>query len=161
MITKNEENEVNEKLAKEENNKTYISDDGYFIFKLNTVKYIKKVRYINGTLTVPDITIRKRKIKGELKGSIIVFKDGIFSLKNSLNNILFLSILLSVMYYFFFTFKRQSKLLNYTAQYGRFFMMICFGAFFGSTVMARMALLVERFQFLINTWVPTLMSLWR
>jgi hypothetical protein len=31
-------------------------------------------------------------------------------------------------------------------------MMCCFGAFFGSTIMARMALLVERLEFLINEW---------
>ncbi len=31
-------------------------------------------------------------------------------------------------------------------------MMVSFGAFFGSTVMARMALLVERLQFLIDDW---------
>ena len=30
--------------------------------------------------------------------------------------------------------------------------MVCFGAFFGSTVMARMALLVERLQFLLIDW---------
>ncbi len=30
--------------------------------------------------------------------------------------------------------------------------MVCFGAFFGSTVMARMALLVERVGFLLIDW---------
>ena len=34
--------------------------------------------------------------------------------------------------------------------------MICFGAFFGSTVMARLALLVERVQFIITDWVAAL-----
>jgi hypothetical protein len=37
-------------------------------------------------------------------------------------------------------------------------MMIVFGAFFGSTVMARMALLVERVQFLLQDWVAALTS---
>jgi hypothetical protein len=31
--------------------------------------------------------------------------------------------------------------------------MVCFGAFFGSTVMARLALLVERVQFIVRDWV--------
>lgn len=35
---------------------------------------------------------------------------------------------------------------------GRWLMMGCFGAFFGSTIMARMAILVERLEFLINKW---------
>lgn len=34
--------------------------------------------------------------------------------------------------------------------FGRYSMMVCFGAFFGSTIMARMALLVERVQFLVG-----------
>lgn len=75
------------------------------------------------------------------------------------NHVLFITILLSVMYYFFFTFRRESRTLNRAALTGRFFMMVCFGAFFGSTVMARMALLVERLQFLLNTWAPTLKGL--
>jgi hypothetical protein len=33
-------------------------------------------------------------------------------------------------------------------------LMGCFGAFFGSTIMARMALLVERLDFLIHDWFP-------
>jgi hypothetical protein len=31
--------------------------------------------------------------------------------------------------------------------------MVCFGAFFGSTVMARLALLVERVQFIVRDWI--------
>ena len=32
-------------------------------------------------------------------------------------------------------------------------MMICFGAFFGSTIMARLSLLVERLGFLMTDWI--------
>jgi hypothetical protein len=32
--------------------------------------------------------------------------------------------------------------------------MVCFGAFFGSTIMARLALLIERLQFLVSSWYP-------
>ena len=35
-------------------------------------------------------------------------------------------------------------------------MMVCFGAFFGSTMMARMALLVERLDFLASDWVSAI-----
>jgi len=34
--------------------------------------------------------------------------------------------------------------------------MVCFGAFFGSTVMARLALLVERVQFIAEDWVSAI-----
>lgn len=68
------EKEFNEKLSEEENSKTFISDDGLFIFKLKEVELIDEVKFINGLLIVPDIKTKKGKIiKGELYGSIIVF----------------------------------------------------------------------------------------
>ncbi len=90
---------------------------------------------------------------------LVVFEAGQIDWMTSFNHTLFIVILFSVMYYFFFTFRRESRILTKTAYVGRFFMMVCFGAFFGSTVMARMALLVERLQFLLNTWAPTITSL--
>jgi hypothetical protein len=78
-------------------------------------------------------------------------------LQSSFDNIIFSVVLISVMSYFFFTFKRSrgGELLSGT---GKWMMMICFGAFFGSTIMARMALLVERLEFLINKWLPLFFS---
>jgi hypothetical protein len=73
-------------------------------------------------------------------------------------SVLFLSILVATLYYFFFTVERHGKIGRFTATYARSWMMICFGAFFGSTVTARLALLVERLQFLTQTWFPTIKS---
>lgn len=68
--------EIHNKLSEEENNRTFLSDDGNFIFKLDNVEYVDDVQYINGTLIVPDLILKnKRRVKGELKGSIIVFSD--------------------------------------------------------------------------------------
>lgn len=85
--------------------------------------------------------------------------DGI----TSLNNTIFVMILMSVMAYFFFTFggrrnnggvgadvRSGARLRGALTSFGRYSMMVCFGAFFGSTIMARMALLVERVQFLVG-----------
>lgn len=77
----------------------------------------------------------------------------------SLQNCVFVFTLLSVMYYFFFSFKREGVLSKGFATSGRWLMMVCFGAFFGSTVMARMALLVERIQFLMIDWRQTVVGL--
>jgi hypothetical protein len=75
------------------------------------------------------------------------------------SNIVFVITLLSVMSYFFFTFRRgEGRLVQRTSSLGRWMMMGCFGAFFGATIMARMALLVERLEFLINRWWPTIMA---
>lgn len=71
----------------------------------------------------------------------------------SLENIFFLLTLLSAMSYFFFTTRRRAgSLAEKFSTSGRWLLMGCFGAYFGSTIMARMALLVERVDFLFNKW---------
>jgi 4-hydroxybenzoate polyprenyltransferase len=79
----------------------------------------------------------------------------------SLSNIIFIITLVCSMSYFFFTFKRtENGLVEKTAATGRYLMMCCFGAFFGATIMARMALLVERLDFLLIQFVPSISKLW-
>lgn len=88
--------------------------------------------------------------------ALLVFSEGGFDLGSSFNNLLFVVTLLSVMYYFFFSFRSaESRVLTTVSHGGRWLMMLCFGAYFGSTVMARMALLVERLEFLITDWYQT------
>jgi hypothetical protein len=71
------------------------------------------------------------------------------------NNLVFLTAFVTTMTYFFFTFRRRpGGKVEKAGFVGRYMMMICFGAYFGSTIMARMALLVERLEFLINRWWP-------
>jgi hypothetical protein len=81
-------------------------------------------------------------------------KGGHFLWWASLENCIFVFTLLAVMLYFFFSYKWTSatRVSRGIAHGGRLLLMVCFGAFFGSTVMARMALLVERFQFLLGDW---------
>jgi len=87
------------------------------------------------------------------------------STNQTMSNIVFVTTLLCALSYFFFTFKRTdvrdgqvslvSNVLTWCSGLGRWLMMGCFGAFFGSTIMARMALLIERLEFLLKTWIPT------
>jgi hypothetical protein len=78
-------------------------------------------------------------------------------LVTNLSNVVFIFVLVSVMSYFFFTFKRRpGGAAEMSAATGRWMMMGCFGAFFGATIMARMALLVERLEFLIYEWLPSI-----
>ena len=80
----------------------------------------------------------------------------------NINNLVFLFVLFSVLSYFFFTFRRKpGGLVEKSSYLGRWMMMGCFGAFFGATIMARMALLVERLEFMINDWWPALKLLWQ
>jgi len=83
---------------------------------------------------------------------LIVVKEGVLQIGSSINNIVFIFTLFSVMYYFFFSIKGKRPVFERVSKAGRLLMMVCFGAFFGSTIMARMALLVERIQFLLDPW---------
>ncbi len=71
-----------------------------------------------------------------------------------LNNVLATVILLTVMAYFFFSFEHRSAIRRVPANMGRWFLMFAFGAMFGSTVMARMSLLIGRIDFLLSDWWP-------
>ena len=106
------------------------------------------------TEMVPQIT-------KSFKPLVVFFAEtGAIDWSTSIRNSIFVFTLLSVMYYFFFSFKVTSVGVLHKISYsGRWLMMICFGAFFGSTVMARMALLVERLQFLTGDWFTALGSL--
>lgn len=77
----------------------------------------------------------------------------------NIGNVVFIFTLITALSYFFFTFQRRpGGVIERSAAAGRLMMMGCFGAFFGSTIMARMALLVERLEFLINQWWPALVG---
>lgn len=93
----------------------------------------------------------------------VVFRaeDGVAVLAwaETLSNLVFLSTLLVVMYYFFFSLRGRTQTFERVSTVGRWLMMVCFGAYFGSTVMARMALLVERLQFLLQDWRVALFAL--
>jgi len=75
----------------------------------------------------------------------------------SMSNLVFTVTLLLSLSYFFFTAKRRpGGAVERSAVAGRWLMMGCFGCFFGGTIMARMALLVERLDFLLNRWVSVI-----
>jgi hypothetical protein len=69
---------------------------------------------------------------------------------DAINNILFLVVLLCVMSYFFFSFEQKHPVIKGSAKLGRWLMMFSFGAIFGLTIMARLALLIDRMASLMN-----------
>ncbi len=93
------------------------------------------------------------QIFGSFKPLVVLSEAGGFEIVESLNNIIFVATLLLVLNYFFFTFGREGSVQGKAAPLGRPLLMVCFGAFFGSTVMARLALLVERVQFISDDWL--------
>ena len=73
-----------------------------------------------------------------------------------LNNLVFMITLVCVLTYFFFAFKQDRALVRQPAKVGRWLLMIAFGATFGSTVMARFSLFIDRMQFLLGEWLHLL-----
>lgn len=62
----------------------------------------------------------------------------------ALNNLIFTITILSAMTYFFYSFETKSRFMMFTNKLGRWMLMIGFGAIFGSTVMARFSLVIDR-----------------
>lgn len=75
---------------------------------------------------------------------------------DAINNLIFLIVLVCVMSYFFFSFEQKHVALRGSAKLGRWLMMFAFGAIFGSTMMARLALLIDRMYYLTNDFATAL-----
>ena len=73
---------------------------------------------------------------------------------DALNNLIFMFILVCVLSYFFFSFELKHPVLKTSSKWGRWMLMFTFGAIFGSTIMARLALLIDRMDFLLNDFGP-------
>jgi hypothetical protein len=76
----------------------------------------------------------------------------------SLNAIIVLLGVLSVLIYFFFSVKHEG-LTGYASRLGTAYLMIYFGAAFGYTVMGRVSLLIGRMRFLILDWIGAYIGL--
>ena len=73
---------------------------------------------------------------------------------DAINNVIFMVIVVCVLSYFFFSFEQKNPVIKTSAKLGRWMMMFTFGAIFGATIMARLALLIDRMDFLINDFGP-------
>jgi len=106
-------------------------------------------------LNAPQITDSFRPLIARADGTPLVGgSTQNLSLWMSLNNIIFVGTIVCVMVYFLFAFEQKSATMRATAKTGRWLLMISFGAFFGNTVMTRMAVFLERVQFLMVDWRP-------
>ena len=89
-----------------------------------------------------------QQVQGTLKPLVTVGDSGLaFTLAN-LNALLILIGVVSVLFYFFFSIE-HTGVGRRVARVGVYFLMVSFGAAFGYTVMARMSLLIGRFDELI------------
>ncbi len=90
-----------------------------------------------------------QQVQGTLKPFTAIGAGGLAHLTwSSLNPLLILIGVVSVLFYFFFSLEHTGAARR-VARVGIYFLMISFGAAFGYTVMARMSLLIGRFDELI------------
>lgn len=71
----------------------------------------------------------------------------------AISNLIFVVTVLSVLVYFLFSFKQTNKAIAGMSTLGRWLLMIGFGAIFGSTVMMRFTLLIDRMYFVWVEWL--------
>ncbi len=78
---------------------------------------------------------------------------------NNFNNAFYIAAVLLSMSYFLYCYKSDSKLgnaLKLSSRLGQYVMMIAFGASLGSTIMARLSLVIGRLAFLMRDWMHVL-----
>ena len=95
-------------------------------------------------------------IKGTIGAQIVDQVKATLLPLTSINNIIIVFGLLSVLMFFYFTRKNTNQVFNVSSKVGRYVMMIAFGALFGNAVMGRMSLMIGRVQFLLGEWLGLL-----
>lgn len=78
---------------------------------------------------------------------------------NTANNVVYVLIVITTLAYFLFAFNEKSGLgrgIKGVGLIGQYMMMIAFGASLGSTIMARLSLVIARLDFLFKTWLGVL-----
>ena len=87
----------------------------------------------------------------QIQASMLSLNTGAWT--TSLSNLILLLGLIASLVYFFFS-KEHRGVTGAVSRVGIAFLMISFGASYGFTVMARISLLIGRFQFLLQEWLP-------
>ena len=96
------------------------------------------------------------QILGQIQASIIPIVhtvSGTIDWAKTLGNISLIVGILSVLYYFFFSLKKEDVFSRGLTKVGIAYLMIGFGASFAFTIMARVSLLIGRVEFLKEEWI--------
>ena len=88
---------------------------------------------------------------GLTKDQVLAINNTVYPSQAITNLIAFVT-LVSVLAYFLFSFRQENKFIDRLSTTGRWLLMIGFGAIFGSTVMMRFTLLIDRMNFIWVQW---------
>lgn len=105
----------------------------------------------------PQVRAGMKPIFPSTTASLIVPSNGVpevvganVYLSQAISNFLFMFTLVSVLSYFLFSFDVKNKVILKVNTIGRYLLMIGFGAIFGTTVMMRFTLVIDRMYFIWN-----------
>ncbi len=93
-----------------------------------------------------------KQISATIIPLVVLTADRSFDLGASLKNVTIVIGVLACLVYFFFSIEHKG-VVGGVARLGIWFLMITFGAGFGYTVMGRIALISDRFEFLFDDWL--------
>ncbi len=126
-----------------------------------TIAWLSRISFafivgIGSGIAIPRVisSLILQQVQGTLKPLVTVGDGGVawFTFAG-LNTLLILVGVVSVLFYFFFSIE-HTGVVHRIARVGIYFLMVSFGAAFGYTVMARMSLLIGRFDELIQYASP-------
>lgn len=107
---------------------------------------------------VPTSTDRFTKpFTGEMTPEVAAAVNSAIYPSEALSNFIFVVTVLASLSYFFFSFDIKGKFMQGTNTLGRWLLMIGFGAIFGSTVMARFVLEIDRMSYIFVEWLQQTM----
>jgi len=78
---------------------------------------------------------------------------GSLAVSTAISNLVLVITFLVVLSYFLYSFEQKNKLVQKSAQYGRWLLMIGLGAIFGTTMMTRFVLFIDRAYYLLIEWL--------
>jgi hypothetical protein len=96
---------------------------------------------------IPNAGLFKPSTDGLPAAQVTAINSHLY-VSQALNNIIFVFTVLAVLSYFLFSFEVKNKIIQNSALAGRWLLMVGFGAIFGSTVMMRFTLLIDRMYFI-------------
>lgn len=76
-----------------------------------------------------------------------------------IGNLLTLTSVPCVLFYFFFTREFKHPIMNSFRMYGRYILMVAFGAVFAAYITTRLSMLEDNFYFIIITWIKASLGL--
>lgn len=78
---------------------------------------------------------------------------GVLTAPQAINNLILIITFIVVLSYFLYSFEQKNKLVQRSALTGRWLLMVGFGVIFGTTMMTRFVLFIDRAYFVLIEWL--------